>query len=243
MRKVWIVLAATIAVLMVFNACTVEIPTTPSEETTSASSVYEAVSTLFDLEVEASYTGVVRGVVVHSYSTSYGNVALIQDPDGRAGLRVELKEGEDSPNAGSYIEVYGLVRKYYKSYEDVNTFKMQDATYTVVEESTDLVSQPVDETFFATENCYKMNVFVQAEGTVTGVATGSYPKIYMDIDVGDMTKNIAVFSYDNEVKDWMNAQGETLVGTLLEVYGYWSKYRDDWEIIPRATNDIPAIGE
>ncbi|MCD6450470.1 MAG: hypothetical protein J7L34_08205, partial [Thermotogaceae bacterium] len=105
------------------------------------------------------------------------------------------------------------------------------------------VFNELDETFFATENCYRMNVLVEATVTITGVKTGSYPKFYTEVTVGDATKSVVVFTYDSDVKDWINNVGETYVGSELYVRGYWDKYKSDWEIIPRFPEDIPAMGE
>ncbi len=240
MRKYLLVVVLVVAALFVFNACVAEIPR-EEEETpnSSVTTIYDAIEPIFSAATDSTVSAVVKGIVINAYS----NVVQIEDLDGKAGLRVELAKGEELPEVGKVIEVGGTLKKYEKTNEGVVTFKMQDATYDVLDETATPVFNELDEAFFATDNNYKLNTLVEATGLITKVVTGKYPKFYMDIEVGDATKSVVLFSFDNDVKDWINTVGETYEGSNLYVKGYWSKYKDDWEIVARSSEDIPAMSK
>ncbi len=243
MRRFIFMVALVIIGLLALNGCVVEATGQLENQQESPvevrefSTIYDAVSVLFDKPVEASYTAVVRGIVINAYK----NIVLAQDIDGKAGLRIELIGDEILPVVGNVLIVQGNLRKYERDY--ITTFKMQEATYEILDEGVNPMFNELTGEYFKSDNNYKMHSLVHATGTVSDVKTGEYPKIYLEIKLEDSTKEVIVFSFDPDVRGWINSRGNSLIGRKLYVKGYWSKYKDDWEIIPRDPSDIPVIVE
>ena len=240
-----LVLALVIAGLLVLNGCVAETSEQPgeTEETVSASGVYEAIEPLLSAELEASYTVNIAGIVTHAFSDKF----YLQDLDGSAAVKVELSEGWGLPPVNAKVVVEGNLRKYLDTYKDANlvVYKVEDATYEVLEENIEINPVEIDETFFATDNLYKRYVLVNATGTVYKYETGSYPRLYLEIPINDSTRSVIVFSYNNDVKAWINENAENLVGKELYVIGNWNwdYYRKGWQITVRTINDIPSASE
>ena len=253
MRKYLLVVVLVVAALFVFNACVAETQK-PEEETPStgsATAIYNAIEPLFSAATDSTVSAVVKGIVVNAYVYTYTTkegeevtqkIIQIEELDGKAGLKVELSGGETLPEVGKVVAAYGTLRKYEDTYNNVVTFKLQDATYEVLDEVATPIFNKITKEFFATDNNYKLNTLVEATGLVTKVDT-KYHKMYLDIDVEGSTKTIVVHSFNEDVKNWIDDFGETYIGSELYVRGYWRIAYSEWRITPRTTADIPAIGE